>query len=93
MRNTISAQIENSKMDELTKSIEKMIDKIAEYVPGYRAIVGSVYENGRLMVTIEVEGRGDYLPKYSGNLDIITCASVVIAEEYARKKLFNKENE
>ena len=85
MRNTIRAQLENPRMDELKLEIEKMVEKIAAYVPGYRVVVGPLYENGRLTTVIEVEGLGDYLPKYSGNLDIITCASVDIAEAYTKR--------
>ena len=46
-----------------------------------------VYENGRVTTILEVTGLGDYLPKYSGNLDIITCAAIEIAENYAKKKM------
>lgn len=33
---------------------------------------------------IRVRGLGDYLPAYAGNLDIINCAAIAMAEEYAR---------
>jgi acetaldehyde dehydrogenase len=85
MRNTIYALIDNPDMDALTMAIKEMEKKIQEYVPGYRVIVGPVFENGRVTTSIEVVGRGDYLPAYSGNLDIITCAAIRIAEEYAKK--------
>ena len=63
---------------------------IQKYVPGYKITLGPVVENGRVTTMIEVIGRGDYLPKYSGNLDIITCAAVNMAEAYAREKLLPK---
>ena len=65
-----------------------MAKLIQSYVPGYKITLGPVAENNRVTTMIEVIGRGDYLPKYSGNLDIITCAAVNMAEEYAKHKLF-----
>lgn len=84
MRNTIYAKIDNPNMEEIINEVRIMEDKIRAYVPGYKVIVGPVYENGRVTTTIEVLGMGDYLPTYSGNLDIITCAAVSMAEDYAR---------
>ena len=45
------------------------------------------YENGRVTTTWQGVGMGDYLPKYSGNLDIITCAAIEVAEQYARNRM------
>ena len=87
MRNTIYALVEHPDMDAITRKVNEYVERIKKYVPGYRVIVGPVFENGRVTTTIEVVGLGDYLPTYSGNLDIITCAAVEIAEVYARKRL------
>ena len=61
-----------------------MENKLQEYIPTYQHKLGPIFENGRLTVMNEVEGSGDYLPKYAGNLDIINCAAIKVAEEYAR---------
>jgi acetaldehyde/propanal dehydrogenase len=34
---------------------------------------------------MEVEGLGDYLPKYAGNLDIMTAAGLRTAEMFAEE--------
>lgn len=85
MHNTIYALINNPNIEEITKQVRRMEKEIKKYVPGYSVVTGPVYENGRLTITLQVIGSGDFLPKYSGNLDIITCAAVEIAEQYAKK--------
>ena len=87
MHNTIYAKIKKPNLKELKNKIIAMAKLIQSYVPGYRITLGPVIENGRVTTMIEVVGRGDYLPKYSGNLDIITCAAVNMAEAYAKDKL------
>jgi acetaldehyde dehydrogenase (acetylating) len=87
MRNTLYALIDNPDMDQIKKAVKEMVDKIKEYVPGYHLVLEPTYENGRVTTIIEVTGLGDYLPKYSGNLDIITCAAIEIAERYAITKI------
>lgn len=87
MHNTVFAMIDKPKLKQIQKEINKIADLIREYVPGYRITLGPVVESGRLTVMIEVTGKGDFLPKYSGNLDIVTSAAVKVAEEYAKAKL------
>ncbi len=87
MHNTVYAMIENPDMEKITEAVKKVEQDIRKYVPGYKIVVGPVYENGRVTTSVEVTGSGDFLPAYSGNLDIITCAAVEIAENYARRKL------
>lgn len=91
MNNTIYAKIDKPDLEKIKANIFKVEAQIRKYVPGYRIALGPVFENGRLTIMIEVVGAGDYLPKYSGNLDIITCAAVQVAEEYAKNKMKNYE--
>jgi len=90
MHNTIYASIENPDIKRLTKAIKKAVKEIQRYVPGYKLVIGPVHENNRVTVMIEVVGMGDYLPVYAGNLDIINCAAIMVAESYARKQLRKK---
>lgn len=105
MRNTIYAIVDEPKEEEITKSVELMVERIRSYVPGYRLKVPPLVEkkkvvskispliNGFKVITmIEVEGLGDYLPTYAGNLDIQTCASIAIAERFAQKILKEEFN-
>jgi acetaldehyde dehydrogenase (acetylating) len=83
MQTTIFAQIENPDMASLLLEVNSMVKKIQEYVPGYSLLVPPVYENGRITIMVKVTGLGDYLPKYAGNLDIINCAAIAVAEQYS----------
>jgi len=83
MRNTIYAKCDTRRIDAIKESVEAMVSTIRQYVPGYRLKVPPYADGERVVAMIEVEGAGDYLPKYSGNLDIITAAAVAVAERYA----------
>lgn len=86
MRNTIYAKCDAGRIEAIKKSVEEMVHKLQQYVPGYRLKVPPYADGERVVAMIEVEGAGDYLPKYSGNLDIITSAAVAVAERYADLK-------
>lgn len=86
MHNTIFALIKKPNMAKLKSSIRSQVANIQSYVPGYKLTLGPIFENNRITVMNEVVGRGDYLPKYAGNLDIIDCAAIKVAEEYAKRK-------
>jgi acetaldehyde dehydrogenase len=83
MHNTIYALIKNPNMEKIISEVREVESKVKEYIPGYKVSLGPIYENGRLIIIVKVLGRGDFLPQYSGNLDIITCAATKIAEAYA----------
>lgn len=86
MVTTILAKVENPNIDEITREVVKMSAKVHQYVPGYELILGPLLENGRIIIMFRVKGLGDYLPEFAGNLDIINCAALAMAEEYASKE-------
>ena len=90
MRNTIYALIDNPDVSAITKAVKNMAQRIQKYVPGYRLLYEPVFENGRLTTAVEVIGQGDFLPKYAGNLDIITCAAIEVAEHYAKNLIYER---
>jgi acetaldehyde dehydrogenase (acetylating) len=85
MQTTIFAKVAKPNIEALTLAVEAMVKNINSYVPGYQLLVSPIYENGRIVVMVKAQGLGDYLPKYAGNLDIINCAAIAVAEEYAKK--------
>ena len=86
MQTTIFAKVKEANMDALKKELDVMVAQIKAYVPGYHILVNPIYENGRIVVMVKALGLGDYLPKYAGNLDIINCAAIAVAEEYSKQK-------
>lgn len=88
MRNTIHALMDMERMnaDQISKSILEMVKEVQSYVPGYRIRNEPIFDDNKVTVFIEVEGVGDYLPKYAGNLDIMTATSVKVAEELAKHR-------
>lgn len=84
MQTTIFAQVENPNMDSLIEQIDLIVKEIQKYVPGYTLLNPPLYEDGRIVVMVRAQGLGDYLPKYAGNLDIINCAAIAVAEEYSK---------
>lgn len=96
MRNTVYCGVpEDADFEPIVDSIEEMVTSVAAYVPGYRLKERVVVEDGnfqtpggevgrRVITLLEVEGAGDYLPSYAGNLDIMTSAAVRVGEVFAR---------
>ena len=88
MRDTVHCLTETEPdQQKITESIHAMIHEVQKYVPGYRLVNGPVFDGKRVSVYLEVEGLGDYLPKYAGNLDIMTAAAARTAEMFAEEIL------
>lgn len=83
MQTTIYAKIKNPDISAIRVSVEAMVEKMKAYVPGYQLLVPPTLEGGLVFTTIKVVGNGDYLPRYAGNLDIINCAAIAMAEMFA----------
>ncbi|GAB2459110.1 acetaldehyde dehydrogenase (acetylating) [Xylanimonas ulmi] len=101
MRNTvfcaISADAAESAAtrDAIAESVHRAVDAVREYAPGYALRSEPQFEppqdvwggDGRVSVFVQVTGRGDYLPEYAGNLDIITSAAAQVGELIARRRI------
>jgi acetaldehyde dehydrogenase len=102
MRDTVFTLSSGADEETIRKSVEAMVAKVQEYVPGYRLKQEVQFErysdNDKLKIPgqgefsgiktsiyLEVEGAGDYLPSYSGNLDIMTAAAKATGEQLAQK--------
>lgn len=72
--------------DTLYEALVQAEQAVQQYVPGYRLTSRPFVEGNRISVFLEVAGAADYLPAFAGNLDIITAASIKIAEEWAKSK-------
>ncbi len=83
MSNTIYCQVENPDEAAITASVEKMVKRVQQYVPGYRLRVPPIIDGSKVTTIVEVQGAGDFLPEYAGNLDIETSAAVAAAEKFA----------
>ncbi len=64
-------------------SVLTMVTEVQKYVPGYRLSAGPVFDGSRISIYLEVAGLGDYLPRYAGNLDIMTAAALRTGEMLA----------
>lgn len=96
MRDTVFCAVPASaEREAIAESIVTMVSVLQRFVPGYRLKAEPQFddprpewgESQRVGVFLEVEGRGDYLPAYAGNLDIMTAAAAWVGEELAAARL------
>lgn len=91
MRNTISCLTDDvPDQARITESILQMIVEVQKYVPGYRLVNGPIFDDKKVSVFMQVAGLGDYLPRYAGNLDIMTAAATRTAEMFAEEIMAGK---
>jgi acetaldehyde/propanal dehydrogenase len=88
MRDTVHCLTEDTPDEaRIAASVHAMIAEVRRYVPGYKLVNGPVFDGKRVSIYLEVEGLGDYLPRYAGNLDIMTAAAARTAEMFAEAML------
>ena len=86
MRDTIHCLTQDTPDEsKIRDSVHAMIDAVQHYVPGYRLKNGPVFDERRVSIYLEISGLGDYLPKYAGNLDIMTASALRTAELLAEE--------
>ncbi|GAB7020742.1 acetaldehyde dehydrogenase (acetylating) [Halostagnicola bangensis] len=95
MRNTVYTKVpDTTDVDDVRDSVAEIESEIQSYVPGYEVTlepsvkdqddVGFDLGDSIVITTmLEVEGEGQYLPPYAGNLDIMTSAALGAAERIA----------
>lgn len=89
-RNTIYTEVsEDADLDEIRDSVARVESEVQSYVPGFEVTleplvkddVGYTLEGTKIVTTmVNIQGVGDYLPEYAGNLDIMTSAALGCAE-------------
>jgi acetaldehyde dehydrogenase len=96
MRDTVFCAISpDADHGAITASVHEMIAEVQQYVPGYTLRADPQFDDprpgwsghARVAIFLEVKGRGDYLPPYAGNLDIMTAAAARVGELMAAAKL------
>jgi len=95
MRNTVHTMVaDTTDVDEVRESVREIEAEIQTYVPGYEVTMEPVVKDQDdvgfdledsviLSTTLEVEGEGQHLPPYAGNLDIMTSAALGAGERVA----------
>jgi acetaldehyde/propanal dehydrogenase len=86
MRDTVHClTVDDPDEKAITESLNAMVEEVQTYVPGYRVVNGPVFDGRRVSIFLEVEGLGDFLPAYAGNLDIMTAAALKVGEMFAQE--------
>lgn len=80
MQTTMYVYANKIDFEKISKRIKEMEKTVIKYVPGYKIIMIYLRKPSQIVLSLVVRGNGDYLPEYSGNLDIINCAAIAAAE-------------
>jgi acetaldehyde dehydrogenase len=86
MRATVICEVQrDANRDAIRDSLREMVPDVAAYAPGYRLAEEPQFDHRQVILQLEVEGAGDFLERYSGNLDIITAAAARVGEYLAQQ--------
>ncbi|TVZ37717.1 acetaldehyde dehydrogenase [Alteromonadaceae bacterium 2753L.S.0a.02] len=83
MLTVIRAHTSDSNLEKLYGPLHQRLLQVRTHVPGYHIIGTPRYLNGAIEILISIRGLGDWIPSHAGNLDIINCAAIAIAEKHA----------
>ncbi len=95
MRDTVFCSIPgDADREAVAASVRDVAAEVASYVPGYRLRSEPQFDEpstatgglARVAMFLEVEGAGDFLPPYAGNLDIMTAAAAKVGAELAKSR-------
>ena len=86
MATTVMVETSETNIKAATLRFNECILRLRRYIQGIHVKVPPIYDHRRgcVMATVGVTGLGDYLPPFAGNLDIINCAGIMVAESYAK---------
>jgi acetaldehyde dehydrogenase len=84
MRDTVFARVRRPDAAAIEQSVQQMVDELRQWVPGLRLILCET-DGDLVTAMIEIEGAGDFLPRYSGNLDIMTASAARVGQEIATR--------
>ncbi len=84
MLTTIRASVGDCDMESVYAGLARCLGMVRTYVQGYHIVGTPRLHNGILEIMVSVRGAGDWIPSHAGNLDIINCAAIAVAEKYAR---------
>jgi acetaldehyde dehydrogenase len=89
MTDTVMVRVEDKTVpfEVIRDSILQMVEQVQRYVPGYRLRVPPQMDGDKVTTVVQVQGQGDFLPTYAGNLDIINAAAIAAAEKIAQELL------
>lgn len=95
MTNSIMVKVKDPSVGigRITESINDIVSQLKAYVPGYQLRVPPMLEGDKVTTIVQVQGQADFLPEYSGNLDIINSAAVAAAEQIAAEMLAGEGGE
>lgn len=89
MTDTVLVRVSDTSVpfETIRDAILANVEQVQCYVPGYRLRVPPQMDGDKITIVVQVQGQGDFLPTFAGNLDIINAAAIATAERIAQKML------